>query len=133
MEINQLKLSELSPAALEHINTLRFDRFIEKHEGPEEWSSILKFYAPEFMTISGYDVLLPIEYENHPNVTVLRCITSADGNTLTIFLLDRTYAVDPKDEMFYSGRLAVCEKVKGTEYFLASVYHEWFIIDTATY
>src|SRR5260221_693917 len=28
------KLSDLSAAALEHMNTLRFDRFLEKDEGP---------------------------------------------------------------------------------------------------
>ncbi len=133
MGISDLKLSDLPLTTLEHIKTLRFDRILEKHEGPPKWASILEYYEPEFMTIAGYDVLLPIEKEIHANITILRCIPSSDGNTLTIFLKDKTYSPDPEYESFYTGRLAICEKLKGSQFYLASVYHEWFIIDTATY
>jgi hypothetical protein len=124
-----LKLSELSSATLEHIKTLRFDQILEKHEGPPKWASELEYGEPEFMSIDGFDVLLPIEKTNHAKITILRCIPSADGNTLTIFLSDKTYFPDPEFEK-YAGRLAICEKITGTQFYIASVYHEWFVIDT---
>src|SRR5258707_741089 len=125
-----MKLSDLSAAKLEHIKSLRFDQSLEKHEGPENWESILEYYEPEFIIIDGYNVLLPIEAERLPNISVLRCLPSADGNTLTLFLRDTTYNPEPENDVFYTGRLAICEKIKGEQFFVASVYHEWFIIDT---
>jgi hypothetical protein len=56
-----MKLTGLSPETLEKIKPVRWDRIIEKHEGPEDWESVLKYYEPEFMMIEGHPVLLPIE------------------------------------------------------------------------
>jgi hypothetical protein len=124
-----MKLSELSPQVIERIKAYRWDRIIEKHEGPEDWASVLEFYAPEFMVIEGRHVLLPVNREQHPNMTVLRCVVSKDGQTLTLFLRDTTYVHDPADEKFMAGFLAVCDRVPGEEFFIAVVYHEWFIIE----
>jgi hypothetical protein len=44
---------------------------------------------------------------------------------LTLFLRDPTYG----EEWYDSGFLAICEKLPGQEFFLATVYHEWFVID----
>jgi hypothetical protein len=67
-----------------------------------------------------------VERDHHPNITILRSIWSADGNVLTLFLKDTThYGDDP----FSAGFMAVCEKVAGEAFFLATVYHEWFIIE----
>lgn len=123
-----MQLADLSPAIIEKIKTFRYDRMIEKHEGPESWSSILAYYAPEFMLINGYDVLLPLEGERHPNITVLRCVVSSDEKTLTLFLKDTTYNPDPALEHFYVGRVAICDRVEGAEFFIAVFYHEWFIV-----
>lgn len=123
-----MKLADLSPETLEKIKSCRYDRIIEKHEGPESWSAVLQYYHPEFLEVNGYDVLLPINRDRHPNITILRCIVSDDGQSLTIFLKDTTYVPDPRDEMFYAGFVAVCDKVPGEAFFLAIVYHEWFII-----
>jgi hypothetical protein len=35
------------------------------------------------------------------------------------------------DDMFVSGYMAVCDRPKGEEFFLAVLYHEWFIIEKA--
>ncbi|MCC7449777.1 MAG: hypothetical protein IT324_20320 [Anaerolineae bacterium] len=126
-----MKLADLSPAVIERINSFRYDHIGEKHEGPERWSAVLEYYEPEFMQIDGYDVLLPIEGERHANITILRCILSADGQTLTLFLKDTTYNPAPEYEMFYTGRLAICEKMAGTDFYIATVYHEWFIVENA--
>jgi len=74
---------------------LALDRIIEKHEGPERWESTLKYADPEFIEIAGYPVLLPVDREHHPNITILRCIASEDHRTLTIFLKDITHVTDP--------------------------------------
>jgi hypothetical protein len=120
-----MQVSELSPEALEKIRAVRWDRIIEKHEGPEKWSSVLEYYEPEFLTIEGRSVLLPVEKSRHANMTILRTIVSHDGNALTLFLKDTTY----DDDWSVSGFMAVCEKVGGEDFFLATLYHEWFIIE----
>jgi hypothetical protein len=124
-----MKLTDLSPETLEKIKTIRWDRIIEKHEGPEDWESVLRYYEPEFMTIDGHPVLLPIESSHHRNITIVRTTWSADGRSLTLFLKDITYDDDP----FMSGYLAVCDRVAGESFFLAVVYHEWFIIERSPF
>lgn len=119
-----MKLSDLSDETLNKIKSLRWDRIIEKHEGPERWSSVLEYYNPEFMEIEGRWVLLPVERENHANITILRTIWSVDGNSLTLFLKDTTFV----DGEFLAGFMAVCDKLKDDEFFMAILYHEWFVI-----
>lgn len=77
------------------------------------------------MEVEGRWVLLPIEYSHHANITILRTIWSADGHCVTLFLKDTTY----DDNSFFSGFLAVCNKVRGENFYLAVVYHKWFIIE----
>ena len=130
-----MKVDDLSPGLLERIKTVRWDRIIEKHEGPEDYkyqigyrSDYIEFTEEddaEFLEIEGHSVLLPIARKQHPNITILRTIPSADGNTLTIFLKDTTYG----DGMFQAGYMSICEKVAGEDFFLATLYHEWFIIE----
>jgi hypothetical protein len=120
-----VRLADLSPDAIEKLKRCRYDRIIEKHEGPERWSDVLEYYDPEFLEIAGHQVLLPIGREHHPNVTVLRCVQGDGGAVLTLFLRDTTYGQEWHD----SGFLAVCEKLPGEEFFLATVYHEWFVIE----
>ncbi len=120
-----MKLSDLSDESLNKIKSQRWDRIIEKHEGPYRWEYVLKYYDPEFMEIEGRWVLLPVEQENHSNITILRTIWSADGNSLTLFLKDTTFG----DDDFSNGFMAVCDQLKGENFFLAILYHEWFVIE----
>lgn len=128
-EVRKVKLSDLAPEVIEKIKSYRWDRFVEKHEGPFTWESVLKYYGPEFMGINGYQVLLPIEREHHANITILRCIPSADGQTLTLFLKDITYLTNPTDETFYAGFVGICDKVPGEDFFITIFYHEWYIVE----
>ncbi len=122
-----MKLADLSPAALEKIKLVRWDRIIEKHEGPETWASVLRYEEPEFMEVEGHPVLLPVDKSHHPNISILRSIWSQDKKSLTLFLSDTTFDDDP----FFSGFMAVCDLVKDESFFLAILYHEWFIIERA--
>ena len=124
-----MKRSSLSTTVLDQIKTWRWDRIIEKHEGPERWESTLRYGDPEFIKIAGYPVLLPVDREHHPNITILRCIASEDHRTLTIFLKDTTYVTDPRDEYFAAGYVAVCEQFPGQDFYVAILYHEWFMIE----
>jgi hypothetical protein len=121
--------SSLSGAVLDQLKSWRWDRIIEKHEGPERWESTLKYADPEFIEIAGYPVLLPVGREHYPNITILRCIASEDRRTLTIFLKDTTYVTDPRDEYFSAGYVTVCEWFPGQDFYVAILYHEWFMVE----
>ena len=116
-----IQLADLSQDVLARAREMRWDRIIEKHEGPWTWAPWIDNFDVEFMNIGGYDVLLPVEKENHPNITILRLIVSEDHNTLTIFLKDTTYY-----EGMFAGFLAVCDRFPGENWYIAIVYHEWF-------
>lgn len=124
-----IRLKNLSKDTIEKIKSYRFDRIIEKHEGPEDWSSMIKYHHPEFIEINKKPVLLPIDQEHHENITILRTITDKEEKTITVFLKDTTYVEDPEDEYFQAGFVAICDKVPDEEFFIAILYHEWFIID----
>ncbi len=123
-----IKIQNLSKNAIEKIKSYRYDRIIEKHEGPERWDSTLEFYNTEFIDIDGKSVLLPVDKEHHKNITILRTIIDREEKTLTVFLKDTTHVERPEDEFYSAGFVAICDKVPYEEFFLATLYHEWFII-----
>jgi hypothetical protein len=123
-----MKISDLSPAMIELIKTFRYDRILEKHEGPERWSAVLQYYHPEFLSLGEMWVLLPVSLDQHPNITLLRAALSTDGSLLTLFLRDTTYASGDEASLFEAGRIAICERMPGHEFYIATVYHEWFVV-----
>lgn len=124
-----MKLAELSPQVIEEIKALRYDYILEKHEGPGRWSAVLQYYGPEFLSVGGLHVLLPISQDQHPNLVVLRQALSTDGSILLLFLRDMTDISGSEDEMFEAGRIAICERMAGVEFYIATVYHEWFVVE----
>jgi hypothetical protein len=42
-----VRRADLSPDAIEKIKRHRYDRIIEKHEGPERWSDVLEYDDPD--------------------------------------------------------------------------------------
>ena len=48
---------------------------------------------------------------------------------MPIFLKDTTNVENPEDEFFYAGFVGICECVQDEAFYIAIVYHEWFIID----
>jgi hypothetical protein len=123
-----MRFSDLSPEVLQRLRSFRWDRIIEKHEGPYDWDWVLRCERPEFIRVNGQDVLLPVDCGQHPNITILRCIPSEDGRSLTLFLKDTTHVPDPRSEHFLAGFVAVCDRFPGQNFFVAILYHEWFII-----
>jgi hypothetical protein len=127
MEEKRMKLADLSQETLEKIKTVRWDRIIEKHEGPWCWDSVLEYHNPEFLMIDERPVLLPVDRNQHPNIAILRTIWGADNRSLTLFLRDTTYCDD--EDPYEDGYIAVCDRMAGEGFFLAILYHEWFVIE----
>ena len=123
-----MKISDLSAETLEKIKSIRYDQILEKHEGPENWASKFRFGDPEFMTVQDKAVLLPIERSHHSNVTILRTVMSEDGKVLMIYLKDTTFSGNSELDDFFAGRIAICEKMPDEEFFIATIYHESFIV-----
>ena len=124
-----MQLASLAPSTLDLIRRYDWDGIIEKHEGPESWDAVLRYRDPEFLQVNGHWVLLPVGRSHHANITILRCIVGDDEQSLTIFLKDTTHVKDPADELFLAGFVAVCDRVPGEPFFLAILYHEWYIIE----
>ena len=122
-----MKIADLSPQTFERLKKWRYDSIVEKHEGPWDYAGVFTYGNPEFMEINGKTVLLPLDGKQRPNVTILRCVESKDGNVLTIFLKDTTFVENPQHEFLEAGFRAICEKFPGEEFFVATVYHEWFM------
>lgn len=125
----EMKLSSLAPETRRLIETIRWDGFIEKHEGPFDYGDFCRWENFEFMKINGFDVLLPVDEEHHENITILRCIVSEDKNSLTIFLKDTTYVELPSREFSDAGYVAVCDRFPGEDFFMTIFYHEWYMVE----
>ena len=120
-----MKFADLDQETIEKLKVRRYDRIVEKHEGPETWKWQIEGGECEFIKTGEHFILLPVYLKQIPNITILRVIESKDGKSLTIFLKDTTFYEDD----FMTGFMAVCEKFKGEDFFTAIVYHEWFIIN----
>jgi hypothetical protein len=135
-------IEDLLPETLDRIKKSRWDRIIEKHEGPMTWEWMLKDYTPndmifridpdfdpiaarpQFMQVGGHWVLLPVSRSLHPNITILHHFRSEDHSKLVIYLKDTTY----DDSLFGAGYVTVCNR-QSEGFYLSTLYHEWFIID----
>jgi hypothetical protein len=125
--ISAMTIDELPDETLDALGAWRCDWFVEKHEGPWRWKDLMS--RATFLSLAGYDVLIPRPPKHRPNITVQRCIPSHDGNVLTVFLKDTTYVDQPDDEFLRAGFLAVCDRFPDHAFYVASVYHEWFMVD----
>lgn len=121
--MNQKLFKNISCKTLDLIRNYRWDSGIEKHE-TSSWRYLLNPPVIEFLNVNGFDALLPVEKNHHPNISILRCIVSDDKQSLTIFLQDTTYASGAS-----AGFVAVCDKVPGEEWFVAILYHDWHIVN----
>jgi hypothetical protein len=142
-----MKIKELSPTILAALKDKRYDRIVEKHEGPETWDwqlppseervkEMTEMYQhigydfsedshAEFMHIAGVEVLLPIGSDHHENTTILHHFISEDRQKIVLYIKDTTY----DDGMFGAGFIAICDKYPNESFYIATMYHEWFIID----
>ncbi|MGH2607658.1 MAG: hypothetical protein ACRDHF_01100 [Tepidiformaceae bacterium] len=128
-----MALSDIRPETLELLRAWRYDRTIEKHEGPESWRSYLEHEEPAELIVNGRRMLIPVWWDERGEIIVLRWLVSQDESSITVFFKDMTLGKHyPADqEMFWAGFLAVCDRIPGDDVYAAVVYHEWFIIDNA--
>lgn len=142
-----MKIKDLSPKIVAAIKATKYDRIIEKHEGPftykwefmegtkERADTIAMYkkagaeYEPDadadFLSIEGLEVLLPISADHHKNITILHHFLSKDDSKLVIYLKDTTY----DESAWSSGFVAICDKFPKQDFYIATLYHEWFVID----
>ncbi len=123
-----MTVGELSAATMEQLVKRRYDRIVGKHEGPETWEFLLHDGEAEFLDVDGRSVLLPLAREQRPNVTILRSFLSSDEQSLVVFLKDTTFVEDPADEKWSAGFVGICDRYPGECFYVAVVYHEWFIV-----
>lgn len=55
-----MRVKNLSPQTLDRIKSSRWDRIIEKHEGPETWEWKFKAYQPDDMILQWAPDFYPI-------------------------------------------------------------------------
>ena len=100
-----MALGDLKPESLEALRGWRYDRIIEKHEGPETWESYLKYEQPVELERDGRRVLIPVWWDERGEVIVLRWLVSQDETSITVFIKDMSLGkhYGPDDEMFWAG------------------------------
>jgi hypothetical protein len=82
----------------------------------------------DFLTLGGYDLLLPIPREQHPKVSLLWLIPSPDRQILTLYLKNMQWAEwYPGSPWSAVGFVAVCERAPAAEWYVAILYHEVFL------
>jgi hypothetical protein len=59
-------------------------------------------------------------------------LESCDGQSLMLFLRDTTYCADPEREWAEAGFVAVCDKLEGEDFFIATLYHQCYLVDEMT-
>ncbi|GAP99569.1 hypothetical protein [Leptolyngbya sp. NIES-2104] len=143
-----MKLVDLPQAVLDDLcqdQQWRLDidpGFDSKHEFWMAWHHFLKLpeesYFPrsedslaEFLTLEGYPLLLPVPRSHHASITPIRLISSADQQTVTLFLQDayhRDWFTEPTDARY--GFLAIADRYQkfGCDFYLASYYHFSYLV-----
>jgi hypothetical protein len=124
LEPGAISINDLDEEAVTRIGSFRCDCLVEQHEGPWTWQRLVQDNAVDFVSIRGWNVLLPVGREHHASLEPVRCIFSEDAETMTLFLRDMTC-----DAGLSSDRLAVCERFPGEDWYIAVFYHEWTLID----
>jgi hypothetical protein len=92
-----------------------FMKFFPEHDPIAE--------TPQFFKIDSFNVLLPVGRKHHPNITILHHFLSQDLSKMVIYLKDSTFYGE--DE----GYMAICDLVHPENFYIVTIYHEWFITD----
>jgi hypothetical protein len=86
----------------------------------------------EFLNFNGYDVLLPVRREHHPDIRLIRLMPSADEKTLTLFIHDSFFKDWFNDSWGARyGFLAIADRYQkfGCDFYIASYYHFAYLIN----
>jgi hypothetical protein len=135
-----ISIDTISEETRKKISDSWFDRIIEKHEGPFNWKYLLernpetdemlqRLYPnydpigdiPEFIDINGaFIVLLPRGRKHNANLNILHYFLSQDSKKAVIYLTDSTFEEN-------EGFIAICDLFEPENFYVATLYHEWFI------
>jgi hypothetical protein len=113
-----------------YLGTFPLDILTDKHE---RWR--WEYWLPhaDFLDLGGHVVLLPVPTHHHPQISLERLLLDPTGDVLTLLLRDttlwQTVQADPttrldaqwQDESVHF--LAVCMRVPGQLFFIATLYH----------
>lgn len=129
-----MKLADLSAQQRTWLASACWDRIIEKHEGPWDWRWDIEHDDPpeeraDFLTLDGYDVLLPVPAAEHPKISALWTLPSMNGQILTLYLKNMQWAewYPGGPDWMTVGFLAICERAPDAGWYVAILYHEIFL------
>ena len=126
-----MRLTELSSEERERLGCYGLDWL---HEKREFWPWEYLLSTSEFLAVQGFDVLLPVPADHHPNITIERLFTKDD--MLVLYLRDTTIwdrlevstEVDEDEREFHRGFLAVCVREPEIGCYIAMAYHECMLL-----
>lgn len=148
-EPNSIKtIGDIPAPILERIKQLRYDRILEKHEGPWNWSSALKYGDACILSLTEKKadvigtVLMPFDERFLEDIEVTFCDTMPDGmgggKLLLFFVCPSLAGYDNAEgrNRQWSGFCAVCNRIpiddESTEYedfYVTVMLHETFFLE----
>jgi hypothetical protein len=63
-----MKFADLNPETVEKLKTRRYDRIVEKHEGPWDWKWQIEHGECEFLPVGNHFILLPVYLDQLPSL-----------------------------------------------------------------
>lgn len=57
----KMRLQDISSELRSRVAKFRWDRIIEKHEGPEDWEYLIEDDYVDFLHVDEFNVLLPVD------------------------------------------------------------------------
>lgn len=116
-------IADIPSELLDKIKKLRIDHFIEKHEGPWEWESFLKYddaclvHLKEGYRDYQYTVLMPFAERHKATFEEVLCAESSDMLTLFFVCPSLAGMEGEKDNRRWSSFCAICREVPAYEVF----------------
>lgn len=132
-------IADIPSELLDKIKKLRIDRFIEKHEGPWEWESFLKYDDACLVHLKAgsgayrYSVLLPFAERHKTTFEEVLCTESSDMLTLFFVCPSLAGMEGEKDNRRWSSFCAICREVPAyglfddTTLYVAILLHEVYL------
>jgi hypothetical protein len=125
-----LRVADLAPELVRALGAYRLDRLTDKHE---RWLWAYLLPRADFLDLQGYHVLLPVPTRQHAQISLEHLLVAPTGELLTLMLRDTTgwerlqaqpaTRVDAQWQEEYVHFLAVCVRVPGQAFFIATLYH----------
>jgi hypothetical protein len=140
-------ISDIPTETLNAIKKLRYDRILEKHEGPWTWESALKYdnacivqFKNKNQTFVEFTVLMPFPEHHKAQIKTVFCADAEHEGVKTIFFTCPSLAGYDETEtnLQWCGFCAVCREISipGTDwlenaapFYVTVLLHETFLIE----